>query len=199
LCEFVCAAEVLVVWQVADGRAEQEWGRSGTAKDGPVVPQGEVVEAAVSAPSRSASSVSSPVNEGPTEAEGAHVSASAEAEGAHVSDSHTSSFEGEDDAREEDALSAPASPVDTSLAGFPRAATPTGLGGGAAVGCIGGGIGGAGGGMSGGGMSVGGISGAVYAFGGEVTEGLDNVRVPQWSRPQSPSEFFSWSTGEYCT
>ena len=77
---------------------------------------------------------------------------------------------------------------------FPRAATPTDLGGAAAVGMAGIGVGG---------LGVGGVGAGMYAFGRDESDGLDGgLRVgstSQWSRPQSPSEFFSWSTGEYGT
>jgi len=158
----------------------QEWGRSGAAKEGPIAPKEEPMDAPVSAPSRSASSVSSP-NDGGRECEVPH-SASA----ATSSESHDSSFE------EEEAVSAPASPGDTSLSVFPRAATPTDLGGAASVMSTGIGVG----------LGVGGIGGGIYGFGREESEGLDGgarASTSQWSRPQSPSEFFCWSSGEYCT
>jgi len=78
---------------------------------------------------------------------------------------------------------------------FPRAATPTDLGGGV-VGGLGGVIG-----MGAGGM-VGPMGGSVYGFGRDEIEGMDGglrASTSQWSCPQSPSEFFSWSTGEYAT
>ena len=163
----------------------QEWGRSGAAKEGPIVAKEEAIDAPASAPSRSASSVSSPHDVG-REGEVAHSGSAAT-----PSESQDSSFE------EEEAVSAPASPGDTSLAVFPLEHTPTDLGGGVCVGAMSTGLAGAGG------MGAGGIMGGIYAFGGDGSEGLEGgagrLSASQWSRPQSPSEFFCWSSGEYCT
>lgn len=123
-------------------------------------------------------------------------------------DTHTptpqdSSFEEEEE--EMSAVSALESPADTCLSHgvFPRAATPTDNGA-VSPHLVCGGMGGPG------------IGSGIYTFGREEAEGLEGgMRMStglggavlggsvglgsQWSLPQSPSEFFSWSNGEYCT
>jgi hypothetical protein len=144
------------------------------------VPKEEVLEAHASTPSRSTSAEAEEAGEEESVMDDVEVANASEATPSETNES------------EEDAVSAPASPADTSLANnvFPRVGTPTELGGG--VGALGGpGMG----------------SGIYSCWREESGDGLESGRVHglgshlglQWSQPQSPSEFFSWSNGEYCT